>query len=146
MAGHPCPYLTPRELKGAYAGVTIIKPHSYNMKSTNVRWRVSRYHELFSSSSSVSTVTFREGFGEDLRPGDVSLEGTGEVVGSKYDLTERSSTPRTRLHAIDHTPTLTEPVPGCQRKVKELRRICVPLGANGNDSHHVSGPSQLSGK
>jgi hypothetical protein len=82
------------------------------MKSTNVHRSVSRYHELFSSSSSVSTVAFREVFEEDLGLGDVSLEGTGEVVGSKYVLTVRSSTPRTRLHAIDHTPTLTEPVAG----------------------------------
>ena len=102
--------------------VTIIKPRSYNRKSTNVRWSVSRYHELFSSSSSVSTVAFREGFGEDLRPGDVSLEGMGEAVASIYDLTVRSSTPRTRLHAIDHTPTLTEPVAGRQQQADESLR------------------------
>lgn len=69
---------------------------------------MNHYHESFSSSD--STVALREGLGEALGAGDESLEGAGEDVGSRYALTLRSSTPRTRLHAIDQTPTLTEPV------------------------------------
>jgi len=47
--------------------------------------------------------------------GVVTPDGTGEVFtasarASRWDLTTRSSTPRARLHARDHTPTLTEPI------------------------------------